>query len=57
MLLMILLSKIEPIETSLHFNGHEECYKDLKSESCFRFKMHLKESIISKYWLMYFIIG
>ena len=22
----ILLSKIEPIETSLNFNGHEECY-------------------------------
>ena len=31
--------------------------EDLKSESRFRFKKLLKESVISKYWLAYFIIG
>ena len=54
----ILLSKIEPIETSLNFNGQEECYyRRLKSASHFRFKKLLKESVISKYWLVYFVIG
>ena len=31
--------------------------EDLKSASRFRFKKVLKESVISKYWLAYFIIG
>ena len=31
--------------------------EDLKSASRFRFKKLLKESVISKYWLAYFIIG
>ena len=31
--------------------------EDLKSASRFRFKKLLKESVISKYWLVYFVIG
>ena len=40
------------ISVGLLWNGIKE---DLKSAGRFRFKKLLKESVISKYWLVYFI--
>ena len=43
---------------NIHFSWaklYNAIKEDLKSSSRFRFKKLLKESVISKYWLVYFI--